>query len=50
MGAFDDDPVIRPQYHTFVSDRAVWDDIFDNLPQYPLVWSEQAPPTSGDRQ
>ena len=50
MGAFDDDPGIRPQYHTFVSDCAVWDDIFDNLPQYPLVWSEHAPPTSGDRQ
>ena len=22
MGAFDDDPSIRPQYHTFVNDRA----------------------------
>src|SRR5215510_7761607 len=25
MGAFDDDPGIRPQFHTFVADRAPWD-------------------------
>ena len=42
MGAFDDDPGIRPQYHTFVTDRAAWDEIIDNLPQYPLTWSEHA--------
>lgn len=35
MGAFDDDPGISPQCHTFVSDRAAWDVITDNLPQYP---------------
>jgi hypothetical protein len=34
MGAFDDDPGIRPQFHTFVSDRAPWDVITDDLPQY----------------
>src|SRR5207248_429668 len=34
MGAFDDDPGIRPQFHTFVADRAPWDTISDNLPQY----------------
>jgi len=34
MGAFDDDPGIRPQFHTFVGDRAPWDAITDNLPQY----------------
>jgi hypothetical protein len=34
MGAFDDDPGIRPQFHTFVDDRAPWDTITDNLPQY----------------
>ena len=34
MGAFDDDPGIRPQFHTFVGDRAPWDTITDNLPQY----------------
>jgi hypothetical protein len=34
MGAFDDDPGIRPQFHTFVSDRAPWDVITDDLPQH----------------
>jgi len=34
MGAFDDDPGIRPQFHTFVDDRAPWDEITDDLPQY----------------
>ena len=46
MGAFDDDPGIRPQYHTFVNDRVAWDEINDNLPQYPLAWSEHARPIS----
>ena len=35
MGAFDDDPGIRPQFHTFVDDRAAWDAITDDLQQYP---------------
>ena len=35
MGAFDDDPGIRPQFHTFVADRAPWDTITDDLPRYP---------------
>ena len=35
MGAFDDDPGVRPQSHTFVNDCAPWDEIPDNLPQYP---------------
>jgi hypothetical protein len=35
MGAFDDDPGIRPQFHTFVDSRAPWDEITDRLPQYP---------------
>ena len=34
MGAFDDDPGIRPQFHTFVEGRAPWDVITDDLPQY----------------
>jgi len=34
MGTFDDDPGIRPQCHTFVDDRAPWDEITDDLPQY----------------
>ena len=47
MGAFDDDPGIRPQYHTFVNDCAGWDQITDSLPQYPGAWSERARPTPG---
>jgi hypothetical protein len=35
MGAFDDDPGIRPQFHTFVNSRAPWDEITDDLPQFP---------------
>jgi len=35
MGAFDDDPGIRPQFHTFVADSAPWDTITDDLPRYP---------------
>jgi hypothetical protein len=34
MGAFDDDPGIRPQFHTYVDCRAPWDEITDGLPQY----------------
>ena len=35
MGAFDVDPGIRPQFHTFVADGASWDTITDDLPQFP---------------
>jgi len=35
MGTFDDDPGIRPQFHTFASSKAGWDEICDDLPQYP---------------
>lgn len=35
LGAFDDDPGIRPQFHTYVNARAPWDTITDDLPQYP---------------
>jgi hypothetical protein len=34
MGSFDDDPGIRPQFHTFVDCRASWDTITDDLPQF----------------
>ena len=44
LGAFDDDPGIRPQFHTFVDSRAPWDEIVDALPQYPDAWSEATPP------
>lgn len=33
LGAIDGDPGIRPQYHTFVDSRAVWDEILDDLPR-----------------
>jgi hypothetical protein len=39
MGAFDVDPRIRPQFHTFVVDGAPWDTITDVLPQYPERWT-----------
>ena len=35
LGAIDGDPGIRPQFHTFVDSRAVWDTITDSLPQVP---------------
>ena len=35
LGSVDGDPGIRPQYHTFVDSRAPWDEITDDLPQYP---------------
>ncbi len=34
LGAFDGDPGMRPQYHTFVDSRAPWDEITDGLPQF----------------
>ena len=37
-------PEIRPQFHTYVDDRAVWDEITDDLPQYREAWSEDAKP------
>ena len=41
LGSLDDDPQIRPQYHSFVGSRAPWDEPpNDGLPRY-----EQAPPS-----
>jgi hypothetical protein len=35
LGSLDDEPGIRPQFHTFVASRAPWDDIpADGLPRY----------------
>ena len=35
LGAFDDDPGIRPQFRTYVASRAAWDDLPDDgLPRY----------------
>ena len=35
MGAFDEDPGARPQSHIFVDSKAPWDEINDDLPQFP---------------
>lgn len=35
LGSVDGDPGIRPQFHTHVDSKAVWDEITDQLPQYP---------------
>jgi len=34
LGTLDGDPIIRPQYHTFVGSMASWDAITDGRPQY----------------
>jgi hypothetical protein len=41
LGSLDGDPEIRPQYHSFVDSRAVWEKLPDDgLPRYP-----EAPPS-----
>ena len=36
LGSLDGDPEIRPQYHSFVDSRALWDELpQDGLPRYP---------------
>lgn len=49
LGAFDDDPGIRPQFHTYVDSRAPWDEITDDLPQYREAWTESEPAIDGRR-
>jgi hypothetical protein len=44
MGAFDDAPGIKPQFHTYVDSRANWDEITDGLPQYSGAWSKESVP------
>jgi hypothetical protein len=35
LGSLDDDPQIRPQFHTYVASRAAWDELPDDgLPRY----------------
>ncbi len=48
LGAFDGDPGIAPQFHTFVDSKAPWDRIHDDLPQYAGAWSKTAEPLSPD--
>ena len=36
LGALDGDPGIRPEFHTYVDSRALWDELPDDgLPRYP---------------
>ena len=44
LGSLDGDPGIRVQFHSFVDSRAAWDEICDDLPQYPAAWSPDAKP------
>jgi hypothetical protein len=39
LGALDDDPGVRPQFHVFVGSKAPWFEITDALPQF-----EELPP------
>ena len=49
LGAFDGDPGIRPQFHTYVGSRAPWDEITDTLPQHAGAWTPAAgPPSAAD--
>jgi len=34
MGAFDDDPGVRPERHIYVDSKASWDEITDGLPTF----------------
>lgn len=35
LATLDGDAGIRPQFHTFVADKAAWEEIRDDLPQFP---------------
>lgn len=34
-GMFGEDPGLRPQFHMMVAYKAPWDEIHDDLPQFP---------------
>ena len=34
LGTLDTDPAVKAQYHIFVSEKAAWFEITDELPQY----------------
>ena len=44
LGAFDGDPGVRLQFHTWVDSKAPWDDVTDALPRYPGDWRKDAKP------
>jgi hypothetical protein len=37
LGTLDDDPGVRPAFHAFVSSKAPWFEITDDLPQFPRL-------------
>jgi len=40
LGAFDDDPGIRPEFHTFVDSQPPWSEVPDDgLPRYPEAYT-----------
>ena len=47
LGAFDGDPGIRPQFHTYVGSRAPWDEITDALPRFDEAWTADPEPPGG---
>ena len=49
LGSLDGDPGLRPEFHTHVDSKAVWDEIADSLPQYPGDWSADARPRTEGR-
>ncbi|HEX7940375.1 MAG TPA: GFA family protein [Gemmatimonadaceae bacterium] len=43
LGALDGDPVVRPEFHTFVGSAAPWERIpYDGLPRYLEAYGSQA--------
>jgi len=44
LGSTDGDPGMRPEFHIYVSEKAPWYDITDDLPQYELRSPETRPP------
>ena len=40
LGILTDDPSIRPSFHIFVGSKALWDTIYDELPQFAQLSDE----------
>lgn len=47
LGTLDGDPGIRPQYHTYVASKAPWEEISDDLPQFPGARDDEAESSAG---
>ena len=46
LGTVDEDPGLRPEYHMYVSDKAPWYEISDDLPQFDLRSPDTKPPAT----